>query len=166
MCIRDRSGVVQGGWSRFCDERQRSIVIKIFNINRGYKDVISVLGVERAAHIMTVGNLVDDDEVVDDDEASGDNNDIIGDMIGNSDSTYLIMMSNPDDDRTVTDWYKTHDVDSYWFSMGNLNYDYYDIVVGYTNLNGFCVEIGNMREEDYSELCMYNIRLIYNDGGG
>lgn len=94
-----------------------------------------------------------------------DNDGINGDnLTGNSDSTYLIMMSNPDDDRTVTDWYKKHGADSYWFQMGNLNYDYF-IVEEYVSLNGCCVGKGNMIEVDNSELCTYNIRLIYDDGG-
>ena len=53
------------------------------------------------------------------------------------------MMSNPDDDRTVTDWYQTHGADSYWFEKDNLNYDSYNIVVDYAKLNGCCVEICN-----------------------
>ena len=51
-----RSDIVQGGWSRFYDERQRSIVVKVFNINRDYESLIrdtGVSGVERAVHIMT-----------------------------------------------------------------------------------------------------------------
>ena len=83
-------------------------------------------------------------------------------MIGSSD-TYP-MRSNSDDDRTVTDWYKTHDADSYWLENGNLNYDYYNLVDN-TNLNDCCSEKGNIIGVDNNESCTYNIRLIYDDGG-
>ena len=156
MCIRDR---VQGGWSRFWDEWQKSIVIKIFNISRDYEDLISVLGVEQAVHIMTVGDLVDDDEAVDSDKVIGDNDGIIGSMLGSS-GTYLLI-SNPDDEKTVADWYKTHDADSYWFEKCNQNYDYYNLVDDDTNLNECCSEKGKIIEVDNNEMCTYNIRLIY-----
>ena len=77
--------------------------IRDSNISRYYEDLINVLGVERAVHILTIGDLVND-EALDSDEVSGVNNDIISSMLGSRD-TYL-MMSNPDDDRTVTDWYQ------------------------------------------------------------
>ena len=49
-----RNEVVQGDWNAFCDEWQRSVVVKIFNINRVYENLISdieVLGEERLSHI-------------------------------------------------------------------------------------------------------------------
>ena len=101
-----------------------------------------------------LGNLVNNNEAIDGEEACGNNDGITGDnLIRNSDSMYLMMMSNPDDDRTVTNWYKIHGADSFWFEMSNLNYDYYDVVTDYENLNGCCVERGKM-ELDNTELCM------------
>ena len=114
-----------------------------------------------------LGDLVNNNKAVDGEEAGGDQDGIIGIMIGTSDNTYLMMsISNPDDDRTVHNWYKTHGADSFWFK-GNLNnnYDYYDIVVDYENLNGFWVTRCNIMGLDNNEMCTYNIRLIYDDGG-
>ena len=56
-----RNEVVQGGWSRFHGEWQKSVVVKMFNINRGCESLISVTGVsgmERAVHIMSLSDLV------------------------------------------------------------------------------------------------------------
>ena len=110
-----RSELVQEGWSSFYGELRLSVEVEIFNRSRDYEGLISVLGVERAVHILALGDMVNAYETVDEDEASSDNNDLIGDMIGSTD-TYLIM-SNPDDDRTVTDWYQIHGADFFWFEM-------------------------------------------------
>ena len=70
------SEVIQGGWSSLYGELWLIVEVEIFNKNRDYENLMSVLAVERTMHIITVGDLVND-EVVDGDDVSGDNNDII-----------------------------------------------------------------------------------------
>ena len=49
--------------------------------------------------------------------------------------------------------------------MGSLDYDSYNIVVDYTNLNGCYIERGNINELDNSEMCIYKVWMIHDDGG-
>ena len=67
----------------------------------------------------------------------------------------------------LPDWYQTDGADSIWFKMSNCNtnYDYYNVVDDYRNLNSFSGTRGNMMDLDNNERCTYNVRLIYDDVG-
>ena len=72
----------------------------------------------------------------------------------------MCIRDSPKGDLTV------HDVDKVYYIIlwNNPAFDYYGIV-DYTNLNGYYIERGSKIRLDYTEMGMYKISLIYDDGG-
>ena len=155
---------VKLGWERDYNERNR--VIEIFQLNIGYKGLVGKLNNERI--IMNNRDLPC--VTANNDYIEADNNIhlpvvssvlVANDGYNDENVNHLIVTNDTDGDLTIPYVDKAYDK----IIMGDNPGNYYTGIMEKTNLCGYYIKNSNVINLNKSELCIFNIRLIFDDGG-
>ena len=173
----ERSENVKLVWKR--DYKEGESVIELFNLKRGYKELVESLTKEGGDKInlpskeTQVTDDIDDSPcvVVNDDyiDIEGDKHLpvvrisvlVIDDGYNDENINYLIVTNDTEGALTIPDVDTAYDK----IIMGDDPGNYYYVIVEKTSFYGYYINNSNILNLNKNELCMFNIRLIFDDGG-
>ena len=153
------------GWER--DNNEKNRVIEIFKLTRGYKGLAEKLNNET----IIINNRDLPCVVANDDYVEADNNKhlpvvrisvlVIADEYSKECINYLTETETTDGDLTIPDVDMAYDK----ITMGENPGNYYYGIMEKTNFYGYYINNRNIMNFNKNELCIFDITLIFDDGG-